>query len=60
MAIKQQKNQKQQEKKPTPQSTTPVKPVDLSDEELQQVTGGFDPQPTVPGKPLPTGVIAII
>lgn len=42
MANKNQKNEKQPEQKPSDQPTTPVKPVDLSDEELGQVVGGND------------------
>jgi hypothetical protein len=41
MNNKNQKSQKKQEQKPGAQSTTPVKPVELSDEELGQVVGGI-------------------
>ena len=51
------KNQKQEHKQDKQQpATTPATPVELSDEELQQVTGGFNPQPEPPGKPMPTGI----
>ena len=40
---------KQNENKKDQQPTTPAAQVELSEEELQQVTGGFDPKPDVPG-----------
>jgi mersacidin/lichenicidin family type 2 lantibiotic len=45
------KNQKQPEQKTTPQPTAPATPLELSDEELEQITGGsdFNPQPDPPG-----------
>ena len=55
MAKKNEKVQKQPEQQPTVQSTTPAKRVELTDEELQQVTGGFNPQPEPPGKTPPPG-----
>ena len=39
-------NQKQENEQPAAQ-------VELTDEELEQVTGGFDPEPIPPGKPQP-------
>jgi len=60
MTKKNEKVQKQPEKKPTLQFTTPVKPVVLTDEELGQVVGGIawggptkNPDPTLgPDTPL--------
>ena len=46
-------NQKHEQQPEQKQPTTPAQPVELTDEELQQVTGGFDPQPIPPGKPQP-------
>ena len=40
MAKKNQKHQKQPEQQPTPQPLTSTKPLELSDEELEQVVGG--------------------
>lgn len=52
MAKKNQKVQKQPEQQPTPHPTAPATLLELSDEEMQQVTGGFNPQPEPPGKAL--------
>jgi len=43
-------NKKQESEQQTSQ---PATPLELSDEELQQVTGGFNPQPEPPGKTPP-------
>jgi mersacidin/lichenicidin family type 2 lantibiotic len=50
------KNQKR-ENKPDQQPTAPATQLELSDEELEQVTGGadFNPQPDPPGIPAVTG-----
>lgn len=46
MSNKKQKNvDKQENEQPTTQASLP----ELSDEELQQVTGAFNPQPDPPG-----------
>ena len=39
----------QNEQKPEQQPATPAAQVELSDEELKQVVGGFNPQPDPPG-----------
>jgi mersacidin/lichenicidin family type 2 lantibiotic len=49
MANKNQKHENQPEQQPTPQPTAPATPLELSEEELGQVTGGFNPQPDPPG-----------
>jgi len=51
MANKNQKHEKQPEQNTIEQPTAPATPLELSDEQLEQVTGGFDPQPTPPGRP---------
>jgi len=43
MANTNQKNEKQPEQQPSEQPTAPVKPVELNDEELEQVVGGVQP-----------------
>ena len=43
MAKKHGKVQKQPEPQTIPQSTAPATPLELSDEELEQVTGAFTP-----------------
>jgi mersacidin/lichenicidin family type 2 lantibiotic len=48
------KNQKI-ENKPEEQPTTPAPQVELTDEQLEQVTGGFNPQPDPPGVTFPPG-----
>jgi hypothetical protein len=40
MAKKNERVQNQQKQQPTPQPTTPAKPVELTDEALEQVVGG--------------------
>jgi len=40
MAKKNQKGQKQPEQKTTPQPTAPAKPLELHEEDLEQVVGG--------------------
>ena len=50
MANKNKKSQKQPEQQPTSQPTAPATLLELSDEELQQVMGGFNPQPDPPGR----------
>ena len=40
MAKKNEKHQKQPEQQTTPQPTAPATPLELSDEELEQVVGG--------------------
>jgi mersacidin/lichenicidin family type 2 lantibiotic len=52
------KNQKSQKQQSTPQPIAPATPLELSDEELEQVTGGadFNPQPDPPGMPAATGL----
>jgi mersacidin/lichenicidin family type 2 lantibiotic len=40
MADKHKKSQKQPDRPPTPQPTAPATPLELSDEELEQVVGG--------------------
>jgi bacteriocin-like protein len=40
-------NDKQNEKKQP--ENTPATPVELNDEELEQIVGGFNPQPDPPG-----------
>lgn len=52
MTKKSQKVQKQPEQKITPQPIAPATPLELSDEELEQVTGGCatgEHAPTGPG-----------
>ena len=51
MAKKHEKVQNQPEPQTTPQPTAPATPLELSDEELEQVVGGsdFNPQPDPPG-----------
>jgi len=44
------KNQKHENKQENEQPTRPATPLELSEEQLQQVTGGFNPQPDPPGK----------
>ena len=58
MAKKNQKSQKQPEQQPTPRPSAPATPLELGDEELEQVVGGadFNPQPDPPGMPAVTGV----
>ena len=41
MTKKNQKHQHQPEQQPTPQPTAPATPLELSDEELGQVVGGY-------------------
>ena len=53
MAKKHEQVQKPQEPQTTPQPTAPATPLELTDEELGQVTGGFNPQPDPPGKQAP-------
>jgi hypothetical protein len=56
MANEHQKHENKQENEQP--ATTPAKPLELSDEELHQITGGadFNPQPDPPGMPaVPTG-----
>jgi len=50
VATENQKIEHKQDQQPTPQPLAPATPLELSDEELQQVTGGFNPQPDPPGK----------
>jgi hypothetical protein len=40
MAKKNQKSQKQPEQQPTPRPSAPATPLELGDEELEQVVGG--------------------
>ena len=58
MAKKTEKVQQQPEQKTIEQPTAPATPLELSDEELGQVTGGadFNPQPDPPGMPAATGL----
>ena len=43
MSSQNQKHEKQPEQRPSEQPTAPAKPVELTDEQLEQVTGGFEP-----------------
>ena len=58
MAKKHEQVQNQAEPQTTPQLIAPATLLELSDAELEQVTGGadFNPQPDPPGIPPVTGV----
>jgi hypothetical protein len=50
-------NKPSENKQENKQPMAPAKPVELSEEELGQITGGFNPQPDPPGIITPDGII---